>query len=192
MTRTKQEFIRVRKEIHTEGLASTIFYRRKTRFMGVKDAAAYVSLDPYKCTVVLNKGRNTYEDLIVLLGHEYGHVVDYSRKPTNLRWQDYTSMPEDLMLRSKRPVRQKIALLRTEAIAEGYIPTFIKKFNISISKSAEELYARRFYYLISMKYNLMYGKPSPRKLEDQWYHLALNKAPSLDPKWLYNFKKLLK
>lgn len=190
MISPKQEFLRARREIHEEGLARTIFYRNKNAFKSSSNCEAYVILCGTHNTIILMKSRLSYKNLILTLGHEYGHVIDYLRWSGSARWRLHKTMPDQSDARARTNRRQKIAFLKTELFAERYVPVFLKKFNITVDYDFDLVRAQTFSTIVSIKYELMYGRSADGDLRQQWETLA--KSSKLDPKWLYNFKKLLK
>lgn len=156
------------------------------------DTIGYALLTRNASTIVLKKGKHSYKDLILYLGHEYGHVMDYQRWGDKKRWKLQTLMPEQSDFRKGASVEEKTAFLKTEVIAERYIPVFLKKFKVAIDYDKDVIRAQTFSSIISIKYELMYGKVASEELEQQWLNMDLHNPTPLDPKWLYNFNKLLK
>jgi len=184
----KSEFLRVRRVIHNEGLATTIFYRNKSAFAGQENAAAYVYIEEKPPIIILKRNsETTYLDLILDLGHEYGHVIDFIKWKNSKRWKIFLVCPDDFILSHDVPKYVKKAMLQSELQAERYIPAFLQKFKVKVLVDKKLLEKNTYIQMATNKYELTYGVSPKGSLRKQWKHKFDQRPRKMTDKWLYNF-----
>lgn len=187
----EQEFERVRREIYDEGLGKVFVYKDRAGFKGVEHGCAYVDLvesPPYN--ILLTKLNKSWKKLMLDLAHEYGHVIDYVRYVDTKRWK---LMDDTIKLRQypKSTMQYKKAVIKNEYMAESYVPKFLKKFNVSIPYTSQELDEGLYVMVLIVKYELMYGKHPSSSLKKQWKHRFSCKTPKINTSWVYDLSTLL-
>ena len=188
------EFQRLRELISNGSHASIILYTKRPLADPLLDAYTY--LDGKPASIVLQKTpKISYRDLILVLLHEYAHVLDYEAKKHSKRWKltgKYDYDCKTLCKVKEWPMYVKRAFLQREYIAQKKVQTLLKHFRIKFDNNnytEEELGRELIMDILNNKYELKYRKKTPRKLKKQWEENLKNDHTRFTKDYLTDWEK---
>lgn len=186
MPSPKKEFERLCQEIKDTNLATINLYK-KDNFEGDKTAGAYVLRWDEKVPHIslIKTHHTTYKDLILLLLHELGHILDYKRYGKTKRsviCEEHVYDHTNISKVKDFPNYVKRAILLDEYIAASYAKALIKRFKICTDPllTDSDLHIMTALNLMSLKYEFSHGKMFPVRQKR-----ALEKKMQADSR-LYN------
>jgi len=186
MATAKQELKRLCTELNSGNLAKvTIFQNRNfSEESGGNTVGGYVIDEKIPARILLCKKKVSYRDLILILLHEIGHVLDKNRYPKCNRlkiWSKYYFTSKELEKSKGYSKYIKFAFLHTEYIAEKYIPKLIKKLKVALDKpfTKKEIDNNNYSVLKIYKYEFIYGEHPTRRLKKLWLDQLTKKPKEL-------------
>lgn len=169
MNKYKKEFLRLREAIENEDIANIRLYLNKDSFATYASVQAYTY--PAEGLIVLKKSKKlTWLDLCHCILHEYGHCLDYKRNKNSKRWklaEEYDCYNDKTIVHAPTiPNKAKVAILKTEYIADQWSKKLAKKYTIKFPKNYIEI--EQIINIKIRKYEMIHGCSCPITRRDIW------------------------
>ena len=185
----EREFRRVCSEINAKGLAKvTIFWVRQFAD-DAKYAEAWVQPEVNPQEIYIQKKPRytkpqSFKDMMFCLLHEYGHVLDDVRyhgcKRLKLVRQHGFEDTQLYKVAQEYPQHVKLAFLKTEYIAEKWIPRLLRKFTVPTDLiTMKDINICNMWTIKMKKYQWKYGKHPSRTVQREWVKQLRKYAPKL-------------
>jgi len=183
MPSAKSEFFRLCKET-SEVYGPTIIFHKTGYTKEANDFSGIVeNFETAHPKIHIVKRRLSYIELIPILLHEIGHIIDYriNKKTTRSKLASkYWDYDKDMKGIPNLPKKAIHAILKDEDCANAWVIKLLKKHNVDLSMfKKNSIVAERLCYSKIIKYRFKYGKDRTKKQEIKWYE-EFKKNP-IDP-----------